>query len=136
MSEREYKIDSETAEQEFLRWGSAMDLDFEKSHMDEEDLQSFKDAHLRFVEAVRRGTLKVNDNGEPMFMLASGVELTFREPKGSAFLASDSRKRNHDVAKLHAVAADITEQPIQIFAVMPGREIKLVYAIVGLLLGG
>lgn len=136
MEAREYKMDEETAENEFMRWGEAMDLDLEKSHMDEEDLASFEDAKRRFVEGLRRGCLILNDNVEPVFTTKKGLVLTFHEPGGDAFLATDSRKKGHDIGKTHAAAAAITEQPMSIFAGIKGWDLKLVYAIVGLLVGG
>jgi hypothetical protein len=132
------KVDQESAKHEFERFCTLFDLDTDKEGMDEEDLESLKDAERKFTRLVSVGRLVVEDGPPPSatMRLTSGDDLVFREPEGKHLLAMDTRKEGHKMAKLHAVAASLTGKDISYFAKVPLRDMKYVYAVVGLLVGG
>ena len=134
MAKREFKLDEATAMQEFNRFMDCMDLDRNTDSMDDEDLKGFKMLRGRLIHALRLGTLIVNDEGEPVYTLADGQDLTFHEPRGDAFLAMDRKAKNHDIAKMNAVTGVITQQHPGLFSKLPNREYRVCTAITSLFL--
>lgn len=134
MSEREQKVAAEVAESEFLRFCEAMDLDTEPKG-DDEDLRSYMDCKRRIVGAIVDGRMVVDEHGQPVFSPSDGGGITFYEPDGSALLAMDQKKQNHNVAKSYAVLAAMTKQPAMRFAKMKNRDLKICQAVMALFLG-
>lgn len=133
--EQQYVVDEETAEQEFERFAEAMDLHFDERGMDDEDRKGFRESKSRFLLAVRKGSLVVNDSGEPVYKLSgSGRELTFHEPTGATLVSADQRKAGHDVAKMFTMIAEITRTPPETFAKLPNRDIRIIQSVALLLL--
>ena len=126
----------EVAEVEFERFADAMDLDVNMSKMSEDDRQSFEPMKRRVVEAIIAGSVTINEKGEPVFRPAKSepAEIVFHEPKGSALMAMDARKKGQDVAKLYALMGEITGLPAVTFANMLNRDLKIAQAIVTLFL--
>jgi len=128
------KLDAETAESEFGRFVDEMDLDLEESEMDAEDLGAFRKQKGRVLKALRRGSLVIEDNGEPTFTTSDGQTITLHERTGASLMAMDGRKKGHDVAKMYAVLADMSRKPVSTFAKMRGRDIKVLEALFAFLL--
>ena len=123
-------VAKEVAEEEFERFLEAMDLDFNEDEMDQEDKQEFTKNKGRFIKAVERGRLVVNEKGEPVYSPTDGSDpITFHEPTGAHFLSSDRKKKNHDVAKMYAViAATVGDGEARVLA-LPERDQKVIRAI-------
>lgn len=134
----EYKVDRETAEQEFDRFLDAMDIDGDTAGMTDEDRQGFDGQKQTIVSAIRKGRLYINENGEPVFTPSTveidGGVITFYEPSGASYMAMDSKKKGHDVAKMYAMMADMTKQPAKVFAKMKQRDLKVCQAVAVLFL--
>jgi hypothetical protein len=127
--DHESTIAEEVAEEEFARFLETMDL-VPADNLDDEDRKGFEDCKRRFIAAVRAGTLVVNEKGEPVFTPGDGRgPITFHEPKGASFIAMDTKKRGHDVAKSLAAMADMTQQTIARFSAMPNRDLRVCQAI-------
>lgn len=128
----------EVAEADFARFIDAFDLDVDLDVMDAEDRKSFDAGKATFVRAVQRGLLTVDEKGQPTYTPVMGNDgaLTFHEPDGAALLEMDKAKKNHDVRKSNLVMAAITKQPVQRFARMAQRDLKVCQAIFCFLLGG
>ena len=138
-AQAEPRVCEDMAERDFNRFGETMDLDFDKKHMDAEDKQGFDDMKRRIVEALKRGSLVINDNGCPEFtptMEPDAKPIVFNEPTGAALKATDTKKKDHDVEKTLAFAAAITGENQSRFDAMKQRDLKVVLAITGLYLGG
>jgi len=129
------KVATEVAEQEFERFIEAMDLDIDTSRMDVDDTRSFEEAKHIIVRAMERGSLVVDENGQPVYTLSGGERITFYEPTGATFMAMDNKKRGQDVAKLVAIMADMTRQPAATFSKLPNRDFKVCRTLVTLFLG-
>lgn len=123
----ESKITQEVADAEFNRFVEAMDLDVSPDGMDADDRKGFEKAKRTFVNAVLDGSLVVDEKGQPVFKpkLEGGGAITFPEPKGSALMAMDQKKKDHVVAKSFATLAEITGEPQGRFALMPNRDLKV-----------
>jgi hypothetical protein len=134
------KVADDVAEAEFERFGEAMDLDFDKSHMDEEDKKGFDDLKRIILRALKDGSLVVNDDGCPVYKPkhpdSGDGPITFNEPKGAALKETDKKKKGHDVGKTYAFAAAMTGENESRFSNMASRDLKVCLAIVNLFMGG
>ena len=124
---KDQKIATEICEAEFDRFVDAMDLDVDPAGMDDEDKESFVAAKRSIIRAMKSGRLVVNAEGEIEYTPTKGdtEKITFSEPKGASYMAMDSKKKGHDVAKTYATMADMTGQSIQRFSKMHNRDIKI-----------
>jgi len=137
MSEQtEPKVSQEVADAEFDRFAEAMDLDVDTSRMDTEDVETFKTSRRRVTDAIMRGSLAIDDAGQPVYQpLAGGDAITFYEPTGATFMAMDGKKKDHDFERTFSLLADMTRQLPKRFATMKQRDLKLCRTILGLFLG-
>ena len=127
----------EFCEAEFERFAAAMDLDFSTDKMDSESKVDFARLKETFIGAMRKGNLVVNDKGEPVFtpQVEPRDPITFHEPRGSTYMAADSKKKDHDITKTFASMAEMTKQDVKRYANMPARDLKVCTAILQLFLG-
>lgn len=138
MSNEKFTVDAETAEVEFDRFCDAMDLEFDESQMDEETREQFRALKRKFITAVRKGVLEVNDSGEPEVKLSMSygengpTVVKFREPRGSDFMQVDRAKKNESAKKSYLVMASITGQPVKLFGDMRKRDLDVCQAVIGL----
>lgn len=137
MKEKEYKVDQETATVEFNRFTESMDLDVNLAEMSEEEEAEFKKHRGRLIKALQVGSLVINEEGEPIFTPQRGeteTPIIFQEPRGSAIMAMDQKKKGHEVGKLYAIMADITGQTTGTFSKMKMSDLKICTAITTLFL--
>ena len=129
-------IDGAVAQDEFNRFLELMDIDNDPSHMSGEDRVNFDKLARTITKAIETGRLVVNDDGEPVFTPAGfDSPMTFHEPTGATYMSIDRRKDGQNVAKLHAMLADMTKQPPDVFAKMKARDYKVAQAVIMLFLG-
>lgn len=134
------RISEDFANQEFDRFAEAMDLDFDDktvANWDEDDQKGFLQNKRRFVGAVMKGNLTVNDNGEPVYTsdrANGGKPITFYEPTGGSMQAMDQKKKGHDVTKMYATMGDMTKTSAKTFSLMYSRDLKVCTAVAVLFL--
>lgn len=128
---REKKIARSVCEGEFERFADAMGLDLDQSQMDDEDKKGLLLQKNRILSAMEFGALVINEKGEPVYtpQEGSGEPITFHEPRGASFMAMDQKKAGHDNTKAFAFLADMTQQSVQRFAGMAGRDLKVCQAV-------
>ena len=135
----ETKIVLEVAEAEFSRFTGAMDLD-DGAGLAGEDSKSYSENRARIVRAIMRGSLVINDKGEPVYTCQRGepgaepVKVTFYEPTGASLMAMDGKKKDHDVGKMYAVMGDICKTPAVTFARMKNADLKVCQSLMVLFL--
>ena len=130
------KVATEVAVAEFERFAESMDLDIAPKGMDAEDQKALDDLKRKIVGAIERGSLVVDDKGQPVFTPQVGDRepITFYEPVGSTLTSMDQRKKGQDIAKMFVTLAAQTKQPVKRFADMAGRDIKVCQALITLFL--
>ena len=138
MGESKYKVAAEVAEEEFERLAVSMDLDTDTSRMGEEERADFEGLKAKLLDAMRQGNLSVDEQGRAVYKPKAddGAPLVFNEPDGAALMAMDGRKKGHDVAKMYAVIAAMTEQPVKRISQLKNRDLKIVLALATFLLAG
>ena len=137
--EKENVIAPEVAEAEFDRFADEMDLDLDESFMDEDDLTSFRRQKKRILNALKNGSLVINENGEAVYTPSNRntktqKAITFHERTGASLMAMDGKKKNSDVAKTYAIMGDMCKVHPSVFAGMAGMDIKVCEAIFALLM--
>lgn len=93
---------------------------------DEEDVADFNRHKTRIIRAIMDGRAVISSDSLTYTPSRSDDvgPITFYEPTGAAWLASDGKKKNHSIASLHAVQAQITRQPPVIFSKLRGADYK------------
>lgn len=132
------KVAIDVAEMEFQRFADAMDLDVSTGGMSAEDLEGFTQQRGRVLRAIQRGTLVINDKGEPEFSPArsdGAAVIVFHEPTGATLMAMDAKKKGQDIGKTYASMADMTRTHASTFAKMPMADLKVCMAIFTLFMG-
>lgn len=131
------KMEPDVAKAEFDRWVEAAGLDVDTKGMDEEDRKSLDLQRRRITLAIISGQITIDEDGLLSFKPSTGDTslITFFEPTGASMMASDQRKKNHDVAKSIAIMADATRQNSERFAKMVARDLKICLAINNLFWG-
>ena len=131
-------IDKETALSEFLRFGEEMELDFDRSSMNEDELDTFQHLENTLVKAVMNGSLIFDEQAHPIFTpQRSGdvAPLKFREPTGATLMSMDKKRKNEDVGRQNAVMAELAKVPPVTFAKMSLKDYKVCQSVVTLFLG-
>jgi hypothetical protein len=134
---KEDKVCLEVAEVEFNRFVELMDLDCDEKSMGDEDRQGFTEQKEKLIKAICKGSLVVNEEGEPIFTpqrTKDAKPITFYEPTGASLMAMDRKKKTEDVAKLYATMADMTRTDSKTFAKMKNADLKVCMAITTLFL--
>jgi hypothetical protein len=127
----------EVAEQEFIRFVDAMDIDVDPEGMDEEDRKGFVQQKTKIVSAIKSGALVINDNGEPVYTPVrtnDATPITFFEPTGASLMAMDRKKKTEDIGKFYAAMGDITKTSAGVFSKMRMSDLKICMAITTLFL--
>lgn len=132
-------VDKETAEVEFDRFVDAMDLDLDTVDMDAEDLTGFIKQKSRVINAIQKGALVINDEGEAVYTPRNAKSkyqeaITFHERTGASLMAMDGKKKGYDVAKTYAVLADMCKVHPSVFAGLVGADVKVCEALFALLM--
>lgn len=133
----ETKISVEMAEQEFDRFADAMDLEFDTSNMDPEDVKGFDHNKDIIVKAIQKGALIIDDKGQPVYTPQRTNDIppiVFHEPTGASLMAMDGGKKAEDVKKLYHVMADVTGREPKLFSSMKMADLKICMAVITLFL--
>ena len=128
----------EVAVAEFDRFLESMDLVFDRDGMDVEDRKAFDENRRVVLRAILDGRMVIDPKGQPKFTPKSGKVLkpiTFYEPTGNTLLATDGRKKGHDIARTHAAMAEMSREAPARFASMAQRDGKVVQALFVLFFG-
>lgn len=136
---KDFKVNPETAAQEFDQWVEVMDLDLDVSEMDAEDLTAFNKQKRKILQAVQRGSLTFNDDGEAVYTPSNAKSkrqdaITFYERTGASMMAMDGKKKGHDIGKTYAVMGDMCKVHPSTFAGLVGIDGKVCEAIFSLLM--
>jgi hypothetical protein len=139
-SPRKYKIDGETANNEFIRYCENNDIDFDESKMTEEEKESFSDIKRRFIKCCMEGRVEVDGKSVKYTVSGfsekgfSGEIITIQRPNGNAFSAMDSFKDRENVHKLHGFMSAMTGKDLGYFSKIDISDWKFFNAISSLFL--
>lgn len=131
------KIGLDVAENEFDRFMDAMALDDKCENLSEEDKEGFEKNKRVVIKALRKGSLIINDNGEPVFTPTRSEDkkqITFYEPTGAIFTAQDKRKDTEMFAKLNLSMGNMTKTHASLFVKMAVSDLQICQAIFTLFL--
>lgn len=127
-------VAAEVAEQEFARFLDTFDLT-EKTQaktLDADDRKSFEENKATILRAMRRGTLVLNEKGEPVFTPVkedNPSAITFREPVGNTLKAMDQGKKGAEAERSFFLLSAMTGQVRARFEKMAQRDLAVCQAI-------
>lgn len=130
----EIKLTIELAEQELERFAESMDLDFDTSHMNDEEHEAFDRMKKTCINAMLKGKLVINDDGLPV-VTTSNKEFVFKEPTGRTLLAMDKAKEGQDVHKNYHMIGAMVGESDKLIAALRLQDLKVVQAVAMLFLG-
>ena len=133
-----YKIDTDTAEAEFNRFLESMDLEINPDSFSKEDAESFNTQKGRIIRAIQKGSLVINEGGEPVFTpqrSSNTNPITFYEPEGSSLMAMDTKGQNAQVGKMYSVMAAMTKESVGRFSNMKVSDLNVCLGVATLFLG-
>lgn len=136
-----FTVDRQTAEEEFSRFCESWEIDDETATMDEEDTAAFEGNKAKFINAVMRGRLKLDDEKDCLIYTfsqkspeRSGQDIEIRRPKGSSYLETDNYKSEKGMHKTFAILASMTGQDPKFYAKVDGIDMKPLQAVMTLFL--
>ncbi len=132
------KVSIDVAEADWERFLEAMDLKdkTENPRLDDDDKKGLLEVKQIVIDAIRKGSLAINDKGQPVFTPRVGntERVTFYEPTGAELMAMDRVKVGHSVARQNALMGALTQTSPVRFAGMALRDYRVCQAIVTLFL--
>jgi hypothetical protein len=143
MSEKmkKFVIDRKTAEEEFERFCDSWEIDNDTSGMSEEDTTAFDGNRAKFINAVMRGRLKMDDSKDCLVYTFSdkspdraGQSIEVHRPKGASYLETDNYKSDKGMHKTFAILASMSGQDPKYFSRIDGVDMKPLQAVMTLFL--
>jgi hypothetical protein len=130
------KVSLEVAEQEFERILDAFDISMDTS--DDDEASTLNSIRKSFIRNIQRGHITIGENGDVTYIphRTDAKPITFQELTGGALRAGERYKDNQHIAKMYAIASEMTGQNPNYFALLKGADIKMVQKIIALFLMG
>ena len=140
MTEKENKVDKETAEKWVENWLDAMGIEIDIAELEADDVDEFNQLKGKIVKSVVSGNVTFNEDSEIIYTprrqksKKCGDPITFREVTGVALMAQDQRKSGQDMAKAFNILASITGGHASWFSNMAKTDLTICLAIMRLLM--
>lgn len=137
-----FKIDKETAEDEFQRFCDDWEIDSDTSGMSEDDQTGFESQKSQIVKAIRLGRMIINNDRTLTYIFSDfsdknkGEEIIIKRPKGSSYMEMDGFKDNQLIRKTYSVLAAMTGKEVRYFSNIDGGDLKPLQAVITLFLQG
>lgn len=129
-----FKIDFDTAKEEFNNFCDDWEIDNDIANMNDEDKTAFSGHEAKIINAIRRGRLKFDSEKSVMIYNIEGSEIVLSIPKGAAYMEMDKYKDREGVHKTYAVLGAMTGKNAAFFSNMDGRHLKTFMSVVALFL--
>lgn len=119
------KIVREVAEADFTRMCDAYRVDHDTSELGEEELAEWNALKDGIVRDIMRGTVIVDDGGNPTYTPTGGSKgFTFHPPTGATLMALETYAGAKNIANMIAALADMTHSDRGEFGKMPSRDVQ------------
>lgn len=132
------KISRDAAVVDFQRFVDSWEIDTNIEAMSAEDKDSFNVQKERIVVQIMAGNVTISQAGDELAYTprhSDHAEITFRIPKGEAYMAMDRFKERQGMHKLAGFMASMTGEPAKMFSNMDSRDVKLCMGVAILFLG-
>jgi hypothetical protein len=132
------KVSEEVAEQDFERFAEYWDIDTETETMSPEDRDSFEGQKSRILRAIKNGRAAIGDDGKLTYKLREPIgeyeSLTFKLPRGDAFISMDKHKERQSMHKIQTLIAGMTGVPSSLLSRLNGIDMKFGMGVASLFL--
>ena len=132
------KIAREAAVVDFERFVDTWEIDANIAAMNAEDKESFNLQKERIIVQIMAGDATVDQTGAELTYTprhSNHGEITFRIPKGAAYMAMDQFKERQGMHKLAGFMASMTGEAAKTFSNMDSRDVKFCMGVAILFLG-
>jgi len=135
----EYKVDKQTAEDEFLKWCDSLYIDCDTAEMTSEELDDFNKIKKQIVFAIRKGRAYLNDAGSFVLTLIAPIgektELIFPANFNSApFIRMDRHKEKDSMKKTLSFVAGWAGVDANLLHKMDSKDTKFCLSLTTLFL--
>lgn len=138
-----YKIDFETAKEEFEKFCDSWEIDTEEKSMSADEKIDFGSLKDKIIKAIRFGRLVYNGNGTATYTISGdlsgdlvGRELLIKRPRGDAWTGTDQFKEQAGATKTFSIIASMVNFPIESLNKLDGLDLMPLNAIATLFLAG
>jgi poly-gamma-glutamate capsule biosynthesis protein CapA/YwtB (metallophosphatase superfamily) len=109
MTSKQYKVDEETAAQEFERLCRGRRVDTDVDSMTPKEKKDFSAMRAEIVRLIREGRLEVHEDGVLVtYRCFDGQSFTFKKAGGATFLALETHDPKQKIANLFEALADMS----------------------------
>lgn len=120
-----YKIEKETAEQDFLRLCEANRVDTDTSELTDEERREWESLKGDIVKDIRRATLIVGEDGKPTYTPPGAPKgYTFHPATGATLMALETYGSGKSVSNLVAAMAEVTRTDRGEFSKLPAKDFQ------------
>lgn len=105
----EPKVAAELCKQEFERLCTMRRIEMDPENMSKFEATVFESRKATILRAMGRGELVVDKDGNPVFTPPGGKPITFHRATGATLMEQDGFGPNHDIARVTAVATELTK---------------------------
>ncbi len=103
------KVAAEVCEKEFEKLCALRRIDPDPANMSKLENVLFESRKKTVLRAMARKELVVNPDGALVFTPPGGKPITFHKATGATLMAQDGHGPHHDVARVTAVATELTK---------------------------
>ena len=133
------KIAFEVAEEEFVRFAEAWELDIDVSTMTEEDSDSFRTQKRRVIQKIMDGKAVVKEDGDIEYTLKKAIGklnvVTLSIPPWGGWTDMDRGRKDKNMMKFTHYCANAINQPVTVLTRMHGIDAKFIQGVYSLFLG-
>ena len=132
--ENRFKIDRETAVDEFEELCYQFGINYETQYMNDENKEGFETQKELIIFAIRDGRLSVNDNGTLNFVVSNTPEkngdvLIVKRPKGECYTRLNEQKKKDTVKQSFALLAAMIDKSVGYIMTLDGIDLKPLQAV-------
>lgn len=124
------KVSDKVAEVEFEKFADYWDICTDSDIMTPESKEDFDMRRANIIRFIKSGTVKIDGDGKLTYVLrypdtsATLAELTFKVPKGDAYIAFDKYRDRQNMAKIYDMLGAMTKLPPKTFSNLDARDVK------------
>lgn len=129
------KVAAEVCEKEFVRLCESRRIEHVVGKMTKLEKAIYSARKTSIIRAMTRGDLIIGPDGNPAYTPPGGKPITFHRATGATLMAQDGFGPNHDVARVTAVAEELTKSTPGDLAKLEIEDFGIVADITNFLLG-
>jgi len=128
------KVAADVCAAEFKKLCELRRIDTDPANMSELEAAQFEGRKKAILRAMARKEVVVNPDGLVVFTPQGGKAITFYKATGATLMAQDGHGPYHNIARVVAIATELTKSPPGNLSELPIEDFELVCEITNFLL--